>query len=129
MESAGGGSSDHVPIASQMEKPDSDAEGDCDGAAAVEPGEAAEEIDTPACTSAAGWAALLQRLPHGLFSLDVRHNTLSHASYALLREHVAELRAGRVLSPAEEAAAASRCAAAVSKLAREAKSAGKPGGE
>lgn len=55
-------------------------------------------------TSAAGWAALIDGLPHGLFSLDVRFNTLTYESFALLREGVSELRAGRVLSPEVEAA-------------------------
>lgn len=70
----------------------------------------------PLChTSSEGWTSLLASLPHGLFSLDVRNNTLTHASYALLREHVAELRAGRVFSQQEEAAAAVRRATAASK--------------
>ena len=68
-------------------------------------------------TSAEGWASLLASLPHGLFSLDVRNNALTHASYALLRENVAELRAGRVYSPQEEVASAGRRATAASKRA------------
>lgn len=58
----------------------------------------------PHHTSVAGWAALIGNLPHGLFSIDVSNNTLSYASYALLRENVSELRAGPVLSPAVLAA-------------------------
>lgn len=55
-------------------------------------------------TSAVGWAALILGHPHGLFSLNLRNNTLAYASYALLHESVSELRATRVLSPAEESA-------------------------
>lgn len=62
----------------------------------------------PPHTSAAGWVALLRGLPHGLFSLDVRACSLSYASYALLHEQVAELRAAKVPSPEAAAAAASR---------------------
>lgn len=60
-------------------------------------------------TSVAGWAALLRNLPHGLLSLDVRYNALSYD------EHVMELRAGRILSPAEMAAVSARRDKAASK--------------
>ena len=62
---------------------------------------------TPPHTSVVGWKALL-RLPRGLFSLDLGGCSLSHPSYALLRAHVAELRAAKVASPAEVAASTVR---------------------
>lgn len=61
--------------------------------------------DVPAHTSVKGWTALLRGLPRGLFSLDVRGCALSFPSYSLLREHVSELRATKVLSPEAAAAA------------------------
>ena len=69
----------------------------------------------PQQTSVVGWAALHRSLSRGLFSLNVLHNTLSYASYAFLREHVAEFQAGRVKSPAEEDASITRRGAAVAK--------------
>ena len=58
-------------------------------------------LGPPPRTSCAGWAALMC-LPRGLFSLDVGHCELTYASYAMLREHVSELQACKVMSPEEE---------------------------
>jgi hypothetical protein len=65
-------------------------------------------------TTVAGWAALLN-LPRGFYSLDVRYNELSYASYALLREHVAELEATKVPSPEQIIATTARRVASKSK--------------
>ena len=67
-----------------------------------------ESAQIPPHTSVTGWAALLRGLSHGLFSLDVRSCALSFASYSLLNECVAELRASIVLSPEAAAVAATR---------------------
>lgn len=78
-----------------------------------------ESAQIPPHTSVAGWASLIRGLSHGLFSLDVRSCALSFASYSLLNECVAELRASIVLSPEAAAVAATRRRAM--SVAREAK--------